>query len=180
MNRGTQHQYISATPPSRLSRVTLAQAELVADAIRNFCGVLPRVFGVQTLAQLDLGAHARISGLREYAHLIRALHAGGFVLRDAPPDFPLERAHQHPGRLLGACGLPGLRRYLHTLVHAERAADGGASPLLAAAKSGALRLVAVRLGADASLRPPPPRETATDAYQDSWDIDVFASPSRGV
>ena len=177
MSYGTHNLYLTSEPPSQRSRVTLAQAELVAEAIRAFCGVLPRAFGVSPLAQIDLAAFAPVFGLVEYERLLRALHAGGFVLRDAPADFPLELANQQPGRHLGACGLPRLRRYLHTLVLAERRADGDHSTVLAAAKSGALGLVAARLGADASLRGPS-SFTHDMGGEQSWDpADAGAGPA---
>ncbi len=92
--------------------------------------------------------------LPEYQRFLLGSYACGFVCRDYEPmeGGSFERLKTWPREYLADCPLNVLRHWVHTLLRAERWADGWSSPIREAIDSGALQLVAERLTSDQALR----------------------------
>lgn len=101
----------------------------------------------------DVGDSDKFWALPEYKIFHDATYACGFVCADLKPDYPIDHAHESPAETLGNENFDGIRRYVHTLMRAERAnqMDGYFSPVCVAIQSGSLSLVAKRIIADDSL-----------------------------
>jgi 8-oxo-dGTP pyrophosphatase MutT (NUDIX family) len=142
-----QHDVTSQTQP-----VTLHQANHLIELIDLFHrGVLGH-YQITDVAAIPLDRYSEVFDLPEYRLLVGGSYATGFVCHDFEPSVPLNEINRDPAILLGHCDFPNLRHYVHTLMRGERWADGYNSPVLESAKSGALRLVAIRLRDDHSLQ----------------------------
>lgn len=88
----------------------------------------------------------------EYRRFTVGAYAAGFVCTDLAPMGDFGEIGSRPREHLSSAGFNKLRHYLHTLLRAERWADGYSSPIREAIVSGALKLVADRLENDESLK----------------------------
>ena len=83
-----------------------------------------------------------------------ALPACGFVCRDFAENPGIEAAMADPRKKLASVSFVRLRAFVHTLLRAERWADGYSSFIRDGLSNGALEIVASRLESDESLRAP--------------------------
>lgn len=90
--------------------------------------------------------------LPEYERFIVGAPGAGFVCNDLAPMKDFEDFNARPREHLSSSDFSQLRLYVHTLLRAERWADGYATPIREAVMSGALEIVADRLASDRSLR----------------------------
>jgi hypothetical protein len=92
--------------------------------------------------------------LPEYQRFLLGAYACGFVCRDFSPmeGGRFEMMRSRPMEHLADCTLNVLRHWVHTLLRAERWAEGWSSPIREAINGGALQLVAERLTSDQALR----------------------------
>ena len=90
--------------------------------------------------------------LPEYRRFIVGAYAAGFVCTDLAPMDDFEEMNTRPREHLFGIGFNKLRHWVHTLLRAERWADGYSSPIREAIAGGVLGIVVGRLESDRSLR----------------------------
>lgn len=142
---------IARKPPSKRTPVTEHQARFLAMLIRHLEKGLLIHFKVRCAASVPYECFQEIWQLDEYRRFVDGAYACGFVCRDFKPDFPFESGNHRPQETMRAWTFHDLRHYFHTLLRAERWADGYSSPILQAVMSGALGEAASRLESDESL-----------------------------
>jgi hypothetical protein len=142
---------IHRKPPSKRTPVTEHQARFLATLIDQLESALLVHFEVRSTASMPYERFQEIWKVGEYRRFVDGAYACGFVCRDFKPDFPFESGNHRPEETIRAWTFHELRHYIHTLLRAERWADGYSSPILEAVMSGALREVAKRLESDESL-----------------------------
>lgn len=130
-------------PFSRRAAVHACQAELFVLLARELIEAYRRA------PELDLDAWL---DLPEYKRFVAGAYATGFVCSDLAPIDDFDEMNTWPREHLVRAGFNRLRHWVHTLLRAERWADGLASPILDAIVSGALEIVAGRLEGDGSLK----------------------------
>lgn len=128
---------------SRRSAVHSCQAELFALLARELIEAYTRKPNASLTDWLDLPEHRRF---------VLGAYAAGFVCTDLAPMSDFEEICSRPREHLGVAGFNRLRHWIHTLLRAERWADGYSSPIREAIVSGALEIVVYRLENDMSLK----------------------------
>ncbi|WP_428828032.1 hypothetical protein ACLIKD_08910 [Azonexus sp. IMCC34842] len=88
----------------------------------------------------------------EYQRFVIGAYAAGFVCTDLEAMNNFEEMGSRPRDHLSGASFSKLRHYVHTLLRAERWADGYASTIREAIVSGALGIVVDRLDSDDSLK----------------------------
>ncbi len=130
-------------PFSRRSAVHECQVELFVLLARELIEAYTRRPTASLTDWLDLPEHRRF---------VLGAYAAGFVCTDLAPMSDFEEICSRPHEHLGSAGFNRLRHWIHTLLRAERWADGYSSPIREATASGALGVVVDRLESDQSLR----------------------------
>lgn len=130
-------------PFSRRAAVHACQAELFVLLARELIEAYTRRPNANIDDWLDLPEHRRF---------VIGAYAAGFVCTDLAPMNDFEEMGSRPREHLSGASFSKLRHYVHTLLRAERWADGYSSPIREAIVSGALELVADRLANDDSLK----------------------------
>lgn len=143
-----QWHTIRRKPASRRSIVNEFQAKLFVKTANQLIARLSRSLELQQTT-LD-----QIKEQPEYALFIDVAYACGFVCHDMKPDADLNAVSAQPERFISSWNFPEIRMYIHTLLRAERWADGYSSPICEAISSGALAMVAERIGRDSELYSP--------------------------
>ncbi len=137
---------ISNTPPTVRRPIYVEQATLFALLIRELAGAW-RTQRTQSFRDLP-----------EYGRLIHGAYACGFVCRDIDGAALAERMTAMTGEpdCLRHADFSTIRRYIHTMMRAERHADAGTDFgggfIFEAIRSGALDIVAERLEKDFGWR----------------------------
>ena len=124
------------------------QAAFMARLIREMESALIRFYGVRMVSEIRWNAdqHPTPWECPEVMRFLEGAVALGFVSTFGPEEFqPLGDIHQDPSRWITSMGPTELRRYIHTLHRADKAADGLECRVLEALACGALQLVANRL-----------------------------------
>jgi hypothetical protein len=142
---------ICRRPLSRRAPVHESQARFLAACIRSLAEERRRL--LKPRYDPEAGDTAKFLSLHSYRVFHDAAYACGFVCTDLPSTYPLEQVNASPRTTLASANFAGLRRYVHTLLRAERACgeSGYFSQVFAALESGALVLVADRLESDETL-----------------------------
>lgn len=130
-------------PFSRRSAVHKCQVDLFVLLARELIAAYTRRPNASLDDWLDLPEHRRF---------VIGAYAAGFVCTDLAPMDDFEEMGARPREHLSSAGFNKLRHYLHTLLRAERWADGYSSPIREAIVSGALEIVSERLANDGSLK----------------------------
>lgn len=129
-------------PFSRRSAVHACQAELFVLLAREL---------IEAYMRRQNTSLADWFELPEYQRFVIGAYAAGFVCTDLAPMDDFEEMGSRPREHLSSAGFNRLRHWIHTLLRAERWADGYSSPIRDAIASGALEIVADRLESDESL-----------------------------
>lgn len=132
-------------PVSSTFSPTDDQARLLADSIERLQRDALIAFRVREARHLDVDDVERFLELPEYDRFILTCRATGFVCSDLTPAVDLDRVDDSPQDHVPAWSVNDIRQYMHTLIRAERWAEGMGSPVLRALSSGALELVSVCL-----------------------------------
>jgi len=90
--------------------------------------------------------------LPEYHRFIVGAYGAGFVCFDLAPMKTFQESFLRPRVYFANLGLRELRHWTHTLLRAERWADGYDSPIRNSIESGSLQFVIERLVSDETLR----------------------------
>lgn len=143
--------FIQCRAQSKRSAINEFQVKLFVRVARMLADATLRAYEVRDLNFLPAGRIEAIRSLPEYALFIDACYAVGFVCRDLAPKAELEQINSRPTDHVATWSLPQIRLYIHTLIRAERWADGYSSPILCALQAGTLMSVAERLERDAGL-----------------------------
>lgn len=130
-------------PFSRRSAVHACQVDLFIPQARELIEAYTRRPNASLDDWLDLP---------ELRRFVIGAYAAGFVCTDLAPMDDFEEMGSRPREHLGNAGFNKLRHYLHTLLRAERWADGYSSPIREAIVSGALEIAVDRLANDESLK----------------------------
>lgn len=130
-------------PFSRRSAVHACQAALFALLARELIEAYTRRPNTDLADWLELPEHRRF---------VLGSYAAGFVCTDLAPMDSFEEISSRPREHLSCACFNKLRHWVHTLLRAERWADGYSSPIREAIVSGALEIVVDRLESDESLK----------------------------
>lgn len=130
-------------PFSRRSAVHECQVQLLVLLARELIEAYTRRPNASLTDWLDLPEHRRF---------VLGAYAAGFVCTDLAPMNDFEEICSRPREHLGSAGFNRLRHWIHTLLRAERWADGYSSPIRETIVSGALEIVVGRLESDDSLK----------------------------
>ncbi|MBH1971992.1 hypothetical protein FK216_11890 [Moraxellaceae bacterium AER2_44_116] len=144
-------QYIKPSPVSKKSAVSAAQVDFFVMLVERLERALMRYFQVRKCGQISADAFERIYGLDEYILFVEGSHACGFVCTDMASDFDFAFRNAKHEVVIPTLNFPQIRQYIHTLLRAEKWADGCESPILDALRSGALQAVSSRLKSDRTL-----------------------------
>jgi hypothetical protein len=147
--------HIEQKAASRRAPVLWDQARLFAMLTRDLIQVYERYRGIQLEDFFQLP---------EYQKFVVGAYACGFVCRDYSQmdGESFELMKTRPREHLGDCSFRVLRHWVHTLLRAERWADGYSSHVKEAIDSGALEVIAMRLESDHSLMEPEVIEELAD------------------
>ena len=135
---------VDKAPHSR-SPVYQYQVDMLVLLIRELLEVYERRHEIELMEWFKLP---------EYRRFLLGAYACSFVCNNLEPMKDFENYQNSPQEYVQNAGWPKFRHYVHTLLRAERWADGYSSPILDSANSGALAIVADRLERDQSLREP--------------------------
>lgn len=147
-------------PFSRRSAVHECQVELLVLLAREL---------IEAYTRRPQTSLADWFDLPECRRFIVGAYAAGFVCGDLGPMKEFEEMNSHPREHLGDAGFNRLRHWIHTLLRAERWADGYSSPVREAIASGALEIVVDRLENDESLK-----------QQDDTKDEIFSKKPGGT
>ena len=149
--RGLAAQRIRPGAGSKRTPVNEFQARHFAHLIRALEQALLAHYRAPSVDRLPADRFEEAWALDEYRLFCEGAYACGFVCNDFKPDGPLDAAKARPEATIAGWDFFTLRHYIHTLLRAEKWADGYSSPILDAVICGALHAVADRLDTDESL-----------------------------
>ena len=130
-------------PFSRRAAVHECQVELLVLLAREL---------IELCTQRPQTSLAAWFKLPEYRRFSIGAYAAGVVCGDLGPMNEFAEMSSHRRESLSGAEFNRLRHWMHTLLRAERWADGYSSPIREAIVSGILRIVVDRLESDQSLR----------------------------
>lgn len=141
---------INRKAPSKHSPVYAEQAKFLAILARDLIDEYRMTIELEG-KELDLSEFFIIPA---YIRFLHGAYACGFVCRDFTPDFPIDAMLIRPRESLSALSFHQLRHYVHTLLRAERWADGYSSPIRSALDAGTVEALHDRLLNDDTLYEP--------------------------
>lgn len=141
---------INRKAPSKHSPVYNEQAKFLAILARELIDEYKMTTELEG-KELELSEFFAIPA---YIRFLHGAYACGFVCRDFTPDFPIDAMLIRPRESLATLRFHQIRHYVHTLLRAERWADGYSSPIRSALNAGTVEELHDRLMNDDSLYEP--------------------------
>ncbi|SAL19084.1 hypothetical protein AWB73_01131 [Caballeronia turbans] len=148
---GLRQQRIRRRPASKRSAVNEYQARALALLIDHLEKAALRHFSTPSREWLPLDRYEEFFALPEYRLFVEGTYACGFVCTDFAPSGPTVEPGERVEESVGSWSFFELRHHVHTLLRAERWADGYSSPIFESLTRGALHAVGQRLVHDESL-----------------------------
>ncbi|PRZ56354.1 hypothetical protein BX589_1014 [Paraburkholderia fungorum] len=147
-------QQIRRKPASKRSAVNEFQARTLALLTETLESAALRHFGVPGRERLHTERHKEFTALPEYRLFVEGAYACGFVCTDFAPGGPTIDSAERPEDAVDSWTFFELRHHVHTLLRAERWADGYSSPIFEALAQGVLSAISGRLVSDDTLYEP--------------------------